>query len=169
MNRGEMIDILNDANCEDPVYCPFGLYDRDDDGNYICRATDPPINPYMDTMNGCPACLAIAELLGRDEQGLLEKSIFSDEQKSVLHEAISVYGINSQLWMAVEEMSELTKEICKERRKKSSLEKITDEIADVTVMIEQLKMIFGISDDMVNARIQYKVKRLESRLRQGGS
>ena len=60
----------------------------------------------------------------------------------ILKKAINTYGINSQLDMAVEEMSELTKEICKKKRGKDNHSEIMEEMADVYIMLEQLKMIF---------------------------
>jgi len=69
---------------------------------------------------------------------------------------IEVWGENSQMLMAVEEMSELTKEICKfkrlenkynpednEEKVKENLEHLREEIADVLNMAEQLEFIFG--------------------------
>lgn len=69
---------------------------------------------------------------------------------------IEVWGENAQMLMAVEEMSELTKEICKFKRlenrynpkdndekRKENLEHLREEIADVLNMAEQLEFIFG--------------------------
>lgn len=56
----------------------------------------------------------------------------------------SYYGIPSQLNKAIEEMAELTKELCKELARNGNIEEITKEIADVETMIEQLKVIYDI-------------------------
>lgn len=39
-----------------------------------------------------------------------------------------------------------------------------DEIADVLVMIEQLKVFYYISDEDISRRIDFKLKRLKERL-----
>ena len=87
----------------------------------------------------------------------------ADSQKAILQEAIDTYGKDNQLWMVIEEMSELAKEICKNIRRQDNEAQIADEIADVTIMLEQAKMIFG-NADQVEKQIQYKVNRLKFRL-----
>lgn len=87
----------------------------------------------------------------------------NESQRTVLQEAIDTYGKENQLWMVIEEMSELAKEICKNKRGQDNESEIADEIADVTIMLEQAKMIFG-NADQVEKRIQFKVDRLEWRV-----
>jgi NTP pyrophosphatase (non-canonical NTP hydrolase) len=89
-------------------------------------------------------------------------------QKEVMRKAIETYGEEAQLWMVAEEMSELQKEICKYKRGKKNQEEMTDEIADVLIMIEQLSIICGITIDSVRERIDYKIDRLEERLNATG-
>ena len=66
---------------------------------------------------------------------------------AVLESAISVFGLRSQKDMAIEEMSELTKALCKERRARTKVERaearanIIEEIADVYIMLQQLMRI----------------------------
>ena len=87
----------------------------------------------------------------------------NDNLKAVLQNAIDTYGKDAQLWMVIEEMSELAKEICKYQRGRDNREQIADEVADVTIMLEQVKMMFGISD-AVERRIIAKVARLKRRI-----
>ncbi len=82
---------------------------------------------------------------------------------SVIERAIKTFGVENQLWMVIEEMSELAKEICKHKRGFDNANNIADETADVLIMLEQVKIIFGISRK-VNERIEYKLNRLENRL-----
>lgn len=82
----------------------------------------------------------------------------------ILNEAINTFGIDNQLNIAIEEMSELTKEICKYKRGFHNFDGISDEMADVIIMLEQLKIIFG-NDIKVKERIDYKVSRLNSRIK----
>ena len=57
-------------------------------------------------------------------------------------EAVRAYGKQSQLVMAMEEMSELTKELSKNLRGADNFKALAEEIADVEIMLEQLKVIF---------------------------
>ena len=86
-------------------------------------------------------------------------------EQEVFETAISRYGETSQLHMLLEEMSELAKEICKSMRysKKQYKAKVAEEVADVEIMLEQIKIIFGIDDDVEGWRLD-KVVRLAERL-----
>lgn len=86
------------------------------------------------------------------------------KQKEIILEAINKYGEDLQKTVAIEEMSELIKAICKNRRGAQNKPAITDEIADVYIMLEQLKMIYQITDESVKRRIEHKIKRLERRM-----
>ncbi len=85
-------------------------------------------------------------------------------RKVVYEEAIKTFGTVSQIWMAVEEMSELTKELAKGQRPNgTSAAALADEIADVTIMMEQLGILFEVNQQ-VQDRIDFKVERLAQRI-----
>lgn len=63
-------------------------------------------------------------------------------EHEVLSQAIKRYGIVSQVNMMFEEMSELQKELCKHLWGKDNLSEIAEEIADVEIMLAQMKAIF---------------------------
>lgn len=86
-----------------------------------------------------------------------------ERRKAIYAEAVDRWGIGAQSMMAIEEMSELTKEICKISRGKADLESLADEIADVTIMLEQLRMIYALND-AVCEHMDMKVQRLFDRL-----
>ena len=70
----------------------------------------------------------------------------------VLKKAIYKYGKQAQLDVAVEEMAELTKEIIKSKRGASNYHQIVEELADVYIMMTQIKLIYGIYDEeLINA------------------
>ena len=70
----------------------------------------------------------------------------------VLKKAICKYGKQAQLDVAVEEMAELTKEIIKSKRGASNYHQIVEELADVYIMMTQIKLIYGIYDEeLINA------------------
>lgn len=89
-----------------------------------------------------------------------------DESK-VLQRALDTYGSTLQIAMVFEEMSELQKELCKYLRGKYSSANIAEEIADVEIMLEQMKMLFCCTDDVRNER-RRKVERLKDRMEKHG-
>lgn len=75
-------------------------------------------------------------------------------------EAIKTFGALPQMAVAIEECSELQKEITKIIRKKGNLTNLAEEIADVEIMLEQLKLIFTIHDKVIEQKGE-KIERLK--------
>ena len=86
-----------------------------------------------------------------------------EDRKKIYQAALRKWGVGLQTMMAVEEMSELTKEICKIKRGKMDLDALADEIADVTIMLEQLREIYGLNDAVCD-HMDAKILRLQSRV-----
>ena len=84
-------------------------------------------------------------------------------EMSLLQRAIAKYGKDAQMKMVLEEMSELQKEICKLWRGKDNLPEIAEEIADVEIMLDQLKLMLDIPYQVEQHR-QNKLQRLQERL-----
>jgi len=87
-----------------------------------------------------------------------------------LQRAIETYGEKAQIDKALEEMSELTKALLKLRYAKPTgveadilRDAVSEEMADVEIMLEQLHMIYQ-NDNKVNEYRQKKIERLERRL-----
>jgi NTP pyrophosphatase (non-canonical NTP hydrolase) len=83
---------------------------------------------------------------------------------TTLEKAIEVYGKDMQLNVAIEEFSELIKEICKHKRGEDNRENIIEEMADCYIMMEQMEIIFDIDFSQINDEIVKKKNRLEKRL-----
>lgn len=83
--------------------------------------------------------------------------------REIIEKAIETYGPEMQKTVAVEEMSELIKEICKSKRGEHNYLHIAEEIADVEIMLEQLKLIYNISR-LVEVQKQKKLNRLQERI-----
>lgn len=83
------------------------------------------------------------------------------EQKTLVN-AIRTYGYRAQLAMAIEEMSELTKAICKywRHQNKETCDQILEEMADVEIMLEQMKIMFGNPKDIKEQKIHRLFHRL---------
>lgn len=84
--------------------------------------------------------------------------------KNICKEAIETYGVYSQIAMFFEEASELQKELCKFLRgDKKVKNKIAEEIGDLEIILEQLKLMFDI-EEKVEVVKEEKLKRLEINL-----
>lgn len=86
---------------------------------------------------------------------------------TTLEKAIETYGKDLQLTVAVEEFSELIKEICKSKRGKDNRDSIIEEMADCYIMLEQLAIIFGVEKEEIGVWLDKKFARLEKRLAEG--
>lgn len=87
----------------------------------------------------------------------------SGYQKTVCRKAVERYGKQSQLTMAMEEMSELTQALSKNLRGIDNVDNIAEEIADVEIMLMQLKQIFHCGKKVNDWKLS-KIARLEMRL-----
>ena len=81
--------------------------------------------------------------------------------------ALICYGVEKQMIVALEEMSEVQKEICKKMRGYSNEVHLAEEIADATIMLEQMRLFFGLND-LVCEKMDEKVKRLDELLKKIG-
>lgn len=102
----------------------------------------------------------------------------TQEQLRNLDNIVAIYGDNKQVDMCIEECAELQKALLKYRREtnkgfpdtkkvKEAKEAIIDELADVAVMVEQMKIIYGY--EAVEERIGFKINRQMQRLRNRGN
>lgn len=89
---------------------------------------------------------------------------FNTNQINVMIDALEYYGNDPQVDVAIEEMSELIKELLKNRRGKENRSMIADEMADVYIMLEQLKFIFGINETELKVNAEFKIQRLKNRI-----
>lgn len=82
----------------------------------------------------------------------------------ILNAAIEKYGEKEQEEVAIEELSELIQAICHKHRGREH--NIAEEIADVEIMLEQLKIINECFDEVARIRAE-KELRLEGRIKNG--
>lgn len=82
----------------------------------------------------------------------------------ILTSAIELYGEKAQEEVAIEELSELIQAICHKHRGREH--NIAEEIADVEIMLEQLKLINDCFNQVARIRAE-KELRLEKRLKGG--
>ena len=84
--------------------------------------------------------------------------------EEVYKRIISWYGKKNLTIKACEELSELLDVLCKWLNKKMNLEALAEEIADVQVMIEQLKLIYGIDETQLARIRKEKIDRTQRRM-----
>lgn len=77
-------------------------------------------------------------------------------------EAVDRWGTVAQSHMAIEEMGELIVALIQDKRNRVTLEDLITEVADVTIMMNQMAYILG--RDKVEAEIERKINRLQGRL-----
>ena len=89
--------------------------------------------------------------------------------------AIETFGYDLQIAVAIEEMAELTKELCKAQRMTfagrgglgdgliNNHDEIAEEIADVQIALEELEQLYGAKKKVQKIR-QQKLARLEMRI-----
>ena len=89
--------------------------------------------------------------------------------------AAETFGYDLQIAVAIEEMAELTKELCKAQRITfaasgglgdgliDNYDEIAEEIADVQIALEEMMLMFGVPAEVQKARKQ-KLARLEMRI-----
>lgn len=86
-------------------------------------------------------------------------------RQKLIEKVIDKNGITNQLFIAVEECAELQQAISKCYRNKELIptevrENLIEEIADVMICLEQLKVIFHINEEELKCWIEAKENRL---------
>ena len=87
-----------------------------------------------------------------------------EEREKCYKNYIETFGKQAQIMICIEEMSELTKELCKyfraignDEKMEKVKENIIEETADVLICAEQIRFMFG--SEKVDEMIEYKIKR----------
>lgn len=84
-------------------------------------------------------------------------------ETAVCQRAVEAYGKEHQLIICMEEMAELTKELSKNLRGHNNLQEIAEKVADVEIMLEQVKVIFDLKEEVSEAK-EAKLLRLQKRI-----
>ena len=91
--------------------------------------------------------------------------MLSEKYIKIIQDIINHYKKEDQVLQAVEEMSELTKELIKNiNRNKENEAEIILEIADVQIMLMQLIEIYKIDGNKLLGAIEYKLLRQKERM-----
>jgi len=82
------------------------------------------------------------------------------EEQEIYETAVRLWGKQFQTDMMIEEASELTKIILKERRGKAFIAEIIEEMVDCQIMINQMRIIYN-DESMWNRMMTHKLSRLQ--------
>lgn len=102
-----------------------------------------------------------------------DHNVFDARDRETLERAVETWGLNAQGNMAVEEAAEAISDLAEfivvfqhRKRGRASDADLVDELADVRIMTEQLRLFFG--PEAVDRRVQEKMDRLRERLQESG-
>lgn len=87
----------------------------------------------------------------------------TDGEKAIMERAFAYYGKETQIVVCIEELSELIKELTKHLRGNPSLAGLTEEAADVSIVLDEIMLIFNIRAGVESVRRE-KLKRLLGRI-----
>lgn len=92
----------------------------------------------------------------------------TDEQKKICLRAIDHFGVEHQKEKAVEELLELGTEIMHDLDGRAGTDAIHEELADVIIMCEQLRIIYGAAnvDGWIDKKLQRLVTRIDDMIRE---
>ena len=88
---------------------------------------------------------------------------FTGSEIKIMQQALDQWGLNAQVGQAVEECAELIVALQKYINRtplQKNNENILDEIADVEMMLAQIRLALGIDDESLRKRIECKFDRL---------
>lgn len=86
-----------------------------------------------------------------------------EDRKHMYEKALDKFGCKMQSTVAIEEMSEVIKEITKMLRGELDREHMAEEIADARIMMEQMCQMLNINDS-VESWMDYKVAALKRKV-----
>lgn len=87
-----------------------------------------------------------------------------EERVKTYTNALISFGEENQIIVAIEELSECQKELCKFLRGIGNMDNLAEEMADAVIMLEQMRIIFGL-DELVENWMDRKVRKLDDKLR----
>lgn len=87
--------------------------------------------------------------------------------KMKIKKILDHYGIDKQIDIAIEEMSELIKELCKYKRGGNNVESIKEELCDTLIMCYQIQYAFNFKEELdienlMNKKLDRQLERIEN-------
>lgn len=85
-----------------------------------------------------------------------------EEKRHLYNEVLNKWGIINQVFMVMEECGELLNILAKAKRDRAGKDEIITELADVSIMVEQMAFFYGEKDFLIEK--ERKLQRLKKRL-----
>ena len=119
----------------------------------------------METLRACIQIAVEAPAMG-EAGGMIQEAAV---RRPVLQDALVMYGQQAQIDMMLEEMAELSKALLKLRRAQKFrepgqwllMEDVAEEIADVQIVLDQMKMLYPMWDGFRRKKLQRLEERIE--------
>jgi len=92
---------------------------------------------------------------------------FTDDEVRLMQAALERWGLNAQVGQATEELAELIVALQKHVNRSPSpdtIDGVLDELADVEIMLAQVRVAFGIDDAVFRERLERKFGKLRKYL-----
>lgn len=86
-----------------------------------------------------------------------------EQRCETYRKALAAFGDRMQLTVASEELAECQQAICKILRGGENFKHLAEEVADATIVLEQVRQMFNIDFDVCEC-MDMKVQRLEERI-----
>ena len=86
----------------------------------------------------------------------------NEEKRRIYNTALNQWGLVNQTFMVMEECGELLNVLAKAKRNRVTQEEIITELADVSIMVEQMAFFYGEKNFI--AEKERKLERLKKRL-----
>lgn len=96
------------------------------------------------------------------------KTILTTEQQKVCTDVLAFYGYDMERMVAIEEMSELTKELSKQKRGEGNRDHLIEEIADVYLCLEKIEQMNNITHEELSDWIARKTDVIKTRIKSEG-
>lgn len=100
----------------------------------------------------------------RRKAGKTEDEMLTDYERLTFERALDRYGVEHQTTKLLEEMGELQTELCRRQDGRSSLDRIASEMADVSILLDQLQMGWQCGGLVQRWRLE-KTRRLDEMIR----
>lgn len=120
-------------------------------------------------LGSCLAFRSDMETLSACIQIAVEAPAMGEAGREILLDALEHYGERAQVDMMLEEMAELSKALLKLRRAQKFrepgqwllMEDVAEEIADVQIVLDQMKMLYPMWDGFRRKKLQRLEERIE--------
>ena len=89
-----------------------------------------------------------------------------EARKDIYNLVLDKLGMKNQIIKCIEELSELQKELCKYFSREGNIGNVIEEVADVEIMLEQIKLGLNITPEDLNEVKDAKLRRVIGQLRE---